>query len=97
MKTELQATPTTTPPPNCNSLVLYNMAYGKHALTDFLCQADENWTNRHPHMCFGASNHTSLPSHWSQEFLNLNLTNLLSNHIHCAFQKIQTHHQHSHP
>jgi hypothetical protein len=41
---------------------------------------------------FGASYHTTLPSHWAQQFLGLNLTNLLSNHIHRALQKIQTHH-----
>jgi hypothetical protein len=28
--------PTTNPPPNCNSLLLYNMAYGKNAPTDLL-------------------------------------------------------------
>jgi hypothetical protein len=27
---------TTNPPPNCNSLLLYNMAYGKNAPTDLL-------------------------------------------------------------
>lgn len=85
-------TPTTTPPPNRNSLLLYNMAYGKHAPTDLLRRADENWTNLHPYTRFGASYHTTLPSHWAQQFLGLNLTNLLSNHIHRALQKIQTHH-----
>jgi hypothetical protein len=29
-------TPMTNPPPNCNSLLLYNMAYGKNAPTDLL-------------------------------------------------------------
>ena len=36
--------PTTNPPPNRNSLLLYNMAYGKNAPTDLLRRADENWT-----------------------------------------------------
>jgi hypothetical protein len=30
---------------------------------DLLHQADENWTNLHPYMHFGATYHTSLPSH----------------------------------
>ena len=53
--------------------------------------------NLNPYTRFGASYHTSLPSHWAQQFLGLNLTNLLSNHIHRALQKIQTQHQCSHP
>jgi hypothetical protein len=51
-------TPTTNPPNNRNSLLLYNMAYGKNAPTDLLQQADENWTNLNPYTHFGASYHT---------------------------------------
>jgi hypothetical protein len=73
------------------------MAYSKNAPTDLLRWADENWTNLNLYTRFGASYHTSLPSHWAQQLLGLNLTNLLSNHIHWALQKIQTHHQCSRP
>jgi hypothetical protein len=48
------------------------MAYSKNAPTDLLQWADENWTNLNLYTRFGASYHTSLPSHWAQQFLGLN-------------------------
>jgi hypothetical protein len=41
---------------------------------------------------FGTTYHICLHSHWAQQFVGLNFTNLLSNHLHKALQKVQSHH-----
>jgi hypothetical protein len=82
--------PTTTKPSNRHSLLLYNAAYGPLAPTDLLRRADENWTRTHPYSRFGPSYHTSLPSHWAQQLLGLNLTVTLHNHFRKRIRTLQS-------
>jgi hypothetical protein len=84
--------PTTTKPSNRHSLLLYNAAYGTLAPTDLLRRADENWTRSHPYSRFGPSYHTSLPSHWAQQLLGLNLTTTLHNHFRKRIRTLQSRH-----
>jgi hypothetical protein len=89
--------PTTTNPSNRHSLLLYNAAYGPLAPTDLLRRPDENWTRSHPYSRFAPSYHTSLPSHWAQQLLGLNLTVTLHNHFHKRIRALQSRHSRSHP
>jgi hypothetical protein len=89
--------PTTTKPSNRHSLLLYNAAYGPLTPTDLLRHADENWTRSHPYSRFGPSYHTSLPSHWAQQLLGLNLTTTLHNHFHKCIRTLQSHHSRTQP
>jgi hypothetical protein len=51
-------------------------SYGPSSPIDLICQADKNWTNTHPYTQYRPSYHTTLPSHWAQQFLGLNLLHL---------------------
>jgi hypothetical protein len=87
----------TTKPSNRHSLLLYNAPYGPLAPTDLLRRADENWTRSHPYSRFGPSYHTSLPSHWAQQLLGLNLTVTFHNHFRKRIRALQSRHSRNHP
>jgi hypothetical protein len=63
----------------------------------YLRRADENWTRSHPYSRFGPSYHTSLPSHWAQQLLGLNLTITLHNHFRKRIRAIQSRHSRTQP
>jgi hypothetical protein len=73
--------------------MLYARAYGPHAPTNLFRRADENWTRLHPFTRYGRSYHTSLPSHWAQQFLGLNLTVLLTTHLSSRLRSLESHHR----
>ena len=85
--------PTLSPPRDRNGALLYARAYGPHAPTDLFRRADENWTRLHPFTRYGRSYHTSLPSHWAQQFLGLNLTVLLTTHLSSRLRSLESHHR----
>ena len=89
--------PTSTKPSNRHSLLLYNAAYGPLAPTDLLQRADDNWTRSHPYSRFGPSYHTSLPSHWAQQLLGLNLTVSLHRHFRQRILTLQSRHSQHRP
>jgi hypothetical protein len=86
------------PPPSSfptgrSSLYLYDMAYSPLAPSNLFKRADDNWTTLNPFQRYGPSYHTSLPSHWGQQFLGLNFTALLTNHLQAGIARLLAHHR----
>jgi hypothetical protein len=72
------------PPPSpifeWNGQILYTMAYGPGSPIDLP-------TNTYTR--YRCSYHTTLPNHWAQQFLGLNFTCLLTNHLQSHLHKLQ--------
>ena len=79
------------PPSDFHARLLYDRIHSPYAPTNILHRADENWSRTHPYSRFGASYHTSLPSHWACQHLGLNLTALFSAFLHARLRDLTNH------